>query len=134
MVVGDDADLVGDVLNTAARTEAACEPGCVLVGEDMWRLTRSHVTYEALGEVRVKGKAETVAAFQAVGSDVVGDDVAPFVGRVAELDALRAVFDDVVSSSAARLVTVVGDPGVGKTRLAQELRQRWRPRTDLVLR
>jgi class 3 adenylate cyclase len=67
LVIGDDdADLVGDVLNTAPRLEAACEPGRVLVGEDTWRLTRSNVAYEVLGEVRVKGKADAVATFQVV--------------------------------------------------------------------
>jgi class 3 adenylate cyclase len=56
LVIGNnDADMVGDVLNTAARLEAACQPGRVLVGEDTWRLTRSAVSYEVLGEVRVKG-------------------------------------------------------------------------------
>ena len=58
------------MLNTAARLEAACEPGHVLVGEDTWRLTRSSVPYEVLGEVRVKGKAEPVATFQVVEQDV----------------------------------------------------------------
>jgi class 3 adenylate cyclase/tetratricopeptide (TPR) repeat protein len=122
LVVGDDdADLVGDVLNTAARLEGACEPGRVLVGEDTWRLTRSHIGYAALGEVQVKGKSEPIAAFQVIDDEVAGGD-APFVGRGAEIEALRAVFDDAASSSVARLVTVVGAPGVGKTRLAQELR------------
>jgi class 3 adenylate cyclase len=50
-VVIADADLVGDVLNTAARLEAACTPGQVLVGEETWRLTRSTLGYEPLGEV-----------------------------------------------------------------------------------
>lgn len=124
LVIGaDDVDLVGDVLNTASRLEAACEPGHVLVGEDTWRLTRSSVNYEVLGEVRVKGKTEPVATFQVVEeSTAVTDELTPFVGRASELDALRAVFDDAVASSVARLATVIGDPGVGKTRLAQELR------------
>ncbi|MGE3590423.1 MAG: adenylate/guanylate cyclase domain-containing protein [Ilumatobacteraceae bacterium] len=124
LVVGsDDVDLVGDVLNTAARLEAACEPGHVLVGEDTWRLTRSSVSYEVLGGVRVKGKVEPVATFQVVEEGAgVADEVTPFVGRTSELDTLRSVFDDAVASSVALLVTVIGDPGVGKTRLAQELR------------
>ncbi|MCU0261812.1 MAG: AAA family ATPase, partial [Ilumatobacteraceae bacterium] len=124
LVVGvDDVDLVGDVLNTAARLEAACEPGHVLVGEDTWRLTRSSVSYEVLGEVSVKGKSEPVATFQVVDHRAgIAAELTPFVGRSGELDALRAVFDDAVTSSTARLATVVGAPGVGKTRLAQELR------------
>ncbi len=124
LVIGDDdADLVGDVLNTAARLEAACQPGRVMVGEDTWRLTRSAVSYEVLGEVRVKGKADALATFQVVDDDRgVAEDTTPFVGRRDELRALRAAFDDTISSATAKLVTVVGAPGVGKTRLAAELR------------
>ncbi len=111
LVIGaDDADLVGDVLNTASRLEAACEPGRVLVGEDTWRLTRSNATYEVLGEVRVKGKADAVATFQVVERDDQSahdssDDVTVFVGRSAELDVLGRVFDEAVATSSARLAT-----------------------------
>jgi class 3 adenylate cyclase/ketosteroid isomerase-like protein/tetratricopeptide (TPR) repeat protein len=124
LVIGvDDVDLVGDVLNTASRLEAACEPGHVLVGEDTWRVTRSSVNYQALGDVSVKGKAEQVATFQVVHESTgVTDELTPFVGRTSELHSLRSVFDDTVASSVARLATVIGDPGVGKTRLARELR------------
>jgi class 3 adenylate cyclase len=124
LVIGtDDVDLVGDVLNTAARLEATCAPGQVLVGEDTWRLTRSSVSYEVLGEVRVKGKAEPIATFQVTDHDVgIADELTPFVGRAGEVDVLRALLDDATASSAARLATVIGDPGVGKTRLAHEVR------------
>ena len=124
LVTGDgDADLVGDVLNTAARLEAACQPGRVMVGEDTWRLTRSAVSYEVLGEVRVKGKSDALATFQVVDDDRGAvEDTTPFVGRRDELHALRSAFDDTRSSATAKLVTVIGAPGVGKTRLAAELR------------
>jgi class 3 adenylate cyclase len=124
LVTGDgDADLVGDVLNTAARLEAACQPGRVMVGEDTWRLTRSAVSYEVLGEVRVKGKTDALATFQVVDDDRgVTEDTTPFVGRRDELHALRSAFDDTLSSATSKLVTVIGAPGVGKTRLAAELR------------
>ncbi len=126
LVIGaDDADLVGDVLNTAARIEAACAPGRVLVGEETWRLTRANAAYEVLEEVRVKGKADALPTFQVVERDDGGvgrrDEVSVFVGRSDELDALRALFADAVATSAARLATLIGPPGVGKTRLAREL-------------
>ncbi len=70
VVIDDaDADLVGDVLNTAARLEAACTPGQVLVGEETWRLTRSTLGYEPLGEVTVKGKRDGLATYQLVMAD-----------------------------------------------------------------
>ena len=124
LVISDtDEDLVGDVLNTAARLEASCQPGRVTVGEDTWRLTRSSITYEVLGEVRVKGKADALATFQVVdtGMETVEENI-PFVGRATELADVRAVFDEAVASATCRLVTVIGAPGVGKTRLASELR------------
>jgi class 3 adenylate cyclase len=138
VIGGDDVDLVGDVLNTAARLEAACEPGRVLVGEDSWRLTRSNVAYEVLDEVRVKGKADAVATFQVVehddGAGGPSDDVTVFVGRSDELDVLGGVFADAVATSSARLATVIGSPGVGKTRLARELCARTETRSfDLRL-
>ena len=122
VIADDDADLVGDVLNTAARIEAACEPGRVLVGEDTWRLTRSALTYEVLGEIRAKGKAGPVATFQVVdGVEQTIDEVTPFVGRSAELDGLLDVFEKSIADTTAKLATIIGPPGVGKTRLAQEL-------------
>lgn len=125
VIAAEDADLVGDVLNTAARLEAACTPGRVMVGEDTWRLTRSTITYEVLGEISVKGKAEPIATFQVVddvAADVTEDDVAtPFVGRDAELAALAEAYRAAGQTTSARLVTVIGAPGVGKTRLAAEL-------------
>jgi class 3 adenylate cyclase/ketosteroid isomerase-like protein len=116
-----DADLVGDAINVAARLEAACTPGEVLVGEETWRLTRSRVEYEVLGEVDVKGRDEAVATFRVLADAVEDDEQAtPFVGRVEELARLRAVFDEAVGSEVARLATVIGAPGVGKTRIARE--------------
>ncbi|MGI9646197.1 MAG: AAA family ATPase, partial [Ilumatobacteraceae bacterium] len=117
---GDD-DLVGDAVNTAARLEAACLPGEVLVGESTWRLTRAAVEYIELGGVSVKGKAEPIATYQVVSASRLDEDApTPFVGREAELSRIRSVFDDAVSRRVARLTSVIGSPGVGKTRLARE--------------
>ena len=117
---GDD-DLVGDAVNTAARLESACRPGEVLVGESTWRLTRTSVTYDPLGEIDVKGKAEPVATYQVVSTVALNEEApTPFVGRNTELSRIRSVFDEAVSGRDARLVTVIGSPGVGKTRLMQE--------------
>ncbi|MGA9277983.1 adenylate/guanylate cyclase domain-containing protein, partial [Ilumatobacter sp.] len=117
-----DADIVGDALNTAARLEAACAPGRVLVGVDTWRLTRSTVQYEVLGEVTVRGKAAPVETFQVV-DETPQDEAAaaPFVSRQVELGALCAVYDRAVAERRAHIATVIGAPGVGKTRIAGEL-------------
>ena len=80
---------------------------------------RSTVTYEVLGEISVKGKAEPIATFQVVEETEADEEATtPFVGRETELAAIAEVYDRVVQGRRAALVTVVGAPGVGKTRLA----------------
>lgn len=121
VVVGaGDADLVGDALNVAARLEAECPRGQVVVGEETWRATRSSCRYESLGQVQVKGRTAPVAVYQWRGRQSESPDALPFVGRSDEVRRLQAVLRDAIASRAARLVTVIGDPGVGKSRLAAE--------------
>jgi class 3 adenylate cyclase/type II secretory pathway predicted ATPase ExeA len=133
VISDDDADLVGDPLNTAARIEAACPPGRVLVGEDTWRVTRSSVAYETFGEIELKGKARPVGTHRAVDLLAAPDESAtPFVGRDGEMNVLQAVFDEAVSTRSAQLATVIGAPGVGKTRLARELERSLADRATIV--
>jgi class 3 adenylate cyclase len=121
VVVGaDDADLVGDALNVGARLESECPHGHVVVGEETWRSTRGRHRYDPLGAIQVKGRIAPVPVYQWLGHRSETADSVPFVGRSDELARLRRVFDDAVASRTARLVTVTGDPGVGKTRLAAE--------------
>ena len=121
VVVGEgDADLVGDALNVGARLEAECPRGHVVVGEETWRSTRGRYEYESLGQVQVKGRSAPVAVYQWLSRQDDAADAAPFVGRAEEVRRLQAVLDAAVSAKAARLVTVIGDPGVGKSRLAAE--------------
>ncbi|MFI5506966.1 ATP-binding protein [Mycobacterium sp. NPDC051804] len=121
VVVGaGDADLVGDALNVCARLESECPRGHVVVGEETWRATRGHYGYESLGEVQVKGRSAPVAVYQWLGRQSESADAAPFVGRHAELGRLQSAMDGAVTAGSARLVTVVGDPGVGKSRIAAQ--------------
>lgn len=121
VVVGaGDADLVGDALNVCARLESECPRGQVVVGEETWRATRGHYGYESLGELQVKGRSAPVAVYQWLGRQSESADAAPFVGRLAELQRLQTAMDGAIAERTARLVTVVGDPGVGKSRLAAQ--------------
>lgn len=121
VVVGArDADLVGDALNVAARLESQCPHGQVVVGEETWRATRGRHRYESLGVVAVKGRSAPVAVYQWQAQLSDNADAGPFVSRDDELRRIRTVFDEAVAARAARLVTVIGDPGVGKSRLASE--------------
>lgn len=121
-----DADLVGDVLNTAARLEGAAPTGGVLVGEDTWRLTRSTIDYDPGTTVEVKGKSEPLATHLASGASVEVDKATPFVGRDVDLGVLDESLRDAQQQRRSVLVTVIGAPGVGKTRLVGEFADRRR--------
>ena len=97
-------------------------PGHVLVGEETWRLTRGEVGYEALGEVTVAGRAKPVAIYEVALEADATPERRDAVRRARRGDAAagRRVRRRAVASS-ARLVTVLGSPGVGKTRLSREL-------------
>lgn len=128
-----DADVVGDVVNVAARLETAAGDGGVLVGEETWRLTRHLADFQPQAPLVVRGRAEPVVAYRLIGLPPAGGDggdearagsVAPvgaFVGRRAELAQLSAVFEEAARERAVRLAAVVGSPGLGKSRLAAEL-------------
>src|SRR4051794_25196309 len=118
--------LVGDTLNVAARLEQAAAPGEVLVGGETFRLVRDDVRLEQVDPLALKGKARRVAAPRLVDGAAperrrVSRMATPLIGRDGELARLRAAFDAAVAAGEARLVTVIGSPGVGKTRLAGEL-------------
>ena len=134
VVIADgDADLIGDALNVAARLEKACRPGHVLVGEETWRITRGEFGYEALGEVTVAGRAAPVAIYEVAAADVaMAEPVAPFVGRALEMERLQAAFARAASTRSPLLTTVLGSPGLGKTRLSRELANRARSRRRAI--
>jgi class 3 adenylate cyclase len=125
MVISGEGELVGDAMNTAARLEAAAAPGEVLVGEQTWRLTRHAVRLAPVPPLTLKGKSEPVRAWRLVSTEPAVEEPvaraeAPLVGRGGELGRLRAVLEQAVAARGCRLVTVIGSPGMGKTRLAEE--------------
>jgi class 3 adenylate cyclase/tetratricopeptide (TPR) repeat protein len=116
--------VTGDAVNVAARLEQAAGEREVLLGELTYRLVRDSVDVREVEPLELKGKSEPVSAFRLVGvreaSDVPARRAAPLVGREAELAVLESALDDASSSRSLRLVTVVGDAGVGKSRLTAE--------------
>ncbi len=125
LVVGSgDADLVGDALNVCARLESECPHGQVVVGEETWRSTRGGYRFEPLGRVQVKGRAAPVAVYQWLGYPTEVSESAPFVGRSDELHRLQTALAQAIDNRCARLVTVIGEPGVGKSRLSEEFASR----------
>lgn len=120
-----DAPLTADAANTAARLEQAARPGEILLGEATLGLVKDAVTVELIGPLQLKGKAEPLPAWRLVDVAPEAPGVArrldsPIVGREAELDVLRRRFDQVVAERTCRLVTILGAPGMGKSRLAAE--------------
>jgi class 3 adenylate cyclase/tetratricopeptide (TPR) repeat protein len=130
--------VVGDVVNTASRLEGVAPAGGVVVGEATFRATRRLFDYQELGPVQVKGKADPVAVWRLegprsrTGIEAVRRTGAPFVGREAELDLLKGLFERTLADRTVRLVTVVGEPGVGKSRFVGELAAHLDALPDLV--
>ncbi|HEY8200842.1 MAG TPA: AAA family ATPase, partial [Actinomycetota bacterium] len=124
--VGPDRSftVMGDPVNTAARLQTAAAPGEILVGEETYRATRSAIRYEPAERLWVKGKDAPIWAARAV-EPVLGPgertvSAAPMVGRVTELALLRSTWERVVSERIPHLLTIVGAPGIGKSRLSRE--------------
>jgi class 3 adenylate cyclase/tetratricopeptide (TPR) repeat protein len=117
----------GDVVNTAARLQTAAPVNGILVGAATYRATRNVITYRELPAVLAKGKAAPVPVWEAVeGTSRFGVDVehhahAQLVGRERELGVLRDALDRARHERVPQLVTLVGVPGMGKSRLIYEL-------------
>src|SRR4051812_16869108 len=132
VVAGDPSSretfVTGDAVNVAARLEQAAEPGAVLLGESTYRLVRDAVVVEPVEPLAAKGKSEPVAAYRLLEVGGLAPPPrrvgTPFAGRGHELTLLEGEFEAAAAERRCRLVTVVGEPGVGKSRLAAELTDR----------
>ena len=128
--IGEGYTVMGDAVNVAARLQAAAAVGGILVGDRTHRLSSSAIGYRKLDPLALKGKAEAVLAWEAIGTNATARPaadrahLAPLVGREEELARLEGLFDRVVREGASHLVTVVGQAGIGKSRLLQELERR----------
>jgi class 3 adenylate cyclase/tetratricopeptide (TPR) repeat protein len=115
--------VTGDAVNTAARLEQAAGSGEIVLGDLTYRLAREQIEVEFMEPLALKGKAEPVPAYRLVRVKATterGDRGTPFVGREAEMARIAAGLEESRASGGARLVTVVGDAGVGKSRLIRE--------------
>jgi class 3 adenylate cyclase/tetratricopeptide (TPR) repeat protein len=129
--VGDAYTVLGDAVNVAARLQAAADVGSVLVGERTHQASAGAIDYRAHAPLDLKGKSEQVAAWEALGLTTSTDpgsrperESGPIVGRERELTRLEDLFGRVQEDRTPQLVTIVGEPGVGKTRLLNELERR----------
>jgi AAA ATPase domain len=112
------------VVNTASRLQSAAPEGRLLVGAGTYRASRNAILYEPHEPVDAKGKARAVEAWLAVSpvADAVEPTVrgTPIVGRARELDLMHSAWDRCLTERRPHLVTVLGPPGIGKSRLCHE--------------
>jgi class 3 adenylate cyclase/tetratricopeptide (TPR) repeat protein len=126
-VVADETDstfATGEAVNLAARLQQQAGPNQIVIGPTAARLVRDLVELESLEPLTLRGWREPVAASRVVGARQSGRPMrsmsAPLVGRESELELLENAFARTVRDARASLVTLYGEPGVGKSRLARE--------------
>jgi class 3 adenylate cyclase/tetratricopeptide (TPR) repeat protein len=128
----------GDVVNTASRLQGGAPVDGILVDESTFRATDRAIAYAPADSVRAKGKDKAIAVWEALGArSRLGVGVrqigrTPLVGRLEELEALVAALNRARREREPQLVTLVGVPGIGKSRLVWELFQRLDAEPDLT--
>ncbi len=125
LVAGLDQPLIGDTMNTAARLQAAAEPGEILIGVPTYRLVQDAVVAEPVEPLALKGKSGLVRAYRLLQVASLSPMRtrrldAPMVGRDREEMLLEQAFERTVSDGACQLFTVLGAAGAGKSRLVEE--------------
>jgi len=122
---------LGDAVNVAARMQTAAQPGTIVITEMTRRLTGDTFDLDDLGEIEVKGKAEPIQAYRVIGRkaaparrrglESVGLD-SPMVGRAEQLQRVTSLLD-VIAAGRGRAAFIIGEPGIGKSRLLAELKR-----------
>jgi class 3 adenylate cyclase/tetratricopeptide (TPR) repeat protein len=118
--------VAGDVVNTTSRMQSVAPAGGLVIGEVTWLSVRDRFECEELDPFTAKGKAEPIRVWRVTGEREVAmaRPSAPLIGRRHELEQLLGAMTRAIEERCAQLVTVVADPGIGKSRLVAELRQR----------
>jgi class 3 adenylate cyclase/tetratricopeptide (TPR) repeat protein len=131
--------VAGDAVNTASRLQSIAPEMSVVVGDATHSATAQVFDYVELDSRPVKGKSGRVRVFRAIqprarfGTDITRTHTSPFVGREVDLALLKGMFDKAVAGQSVQLVTVVGEPGLGKSRIVGELLSYVDNRPELVI-
>jgi class 3 adenylate cyclase len=122
---------MGDAVNLAARMEQTAPPGSVQISEETFRLISPMFETEDLGYLEIKGKSKPVRAYRVIGKKVKPRDQrgifglnAPLVGREVEIQQLRQI-TSLVHQGRGQIICLIGEAGIGKSRLISELHQEW---------
>ncbi len=119
--------LTGDAVNTASRLQSVAPEMGVVVGLVTYEATAATFAYQELDPASLKGKSQPVRVFRPtaprarLGVDLTRTHDTPFIGREIDLALLKGIFDKTMAAGSPQLVTVVGEPGLGKTRVVAEL-------------
>ena len=129
--IGDDLTMeytaMGDTVNLASRMESTAEAGTIRVSDNTYRLTEGYFEFKPLGEIEIKGKKELVRAYELLSLGLaktrlgvsVARGLTPFVGRHKEIEHLKNCYQQ-AKDGQGQVVGIVGEPGVGKSRLLLE--------------
>jgi class 3 adenylate cyclase/predicted ATPase len=131
-----DTPILGDALNIAARLEQAAEPGEILIGDSTYRLIKDKAKAEPVERMRLKGKTDLVIAFRLVSltqeHPFLSEPLKAMVGRGSQLQEIDHAFQKAVELRSCELLTVLGDAGVGKSRLIAEAASRLQGRAKVL--
>ncbi|MCG5212950.1 AAA family ATPase [Streptosporangium sp. KLBMP 9127] len=120
---GSDLRVIGDIVNTASRLQSAAGTGEVLVGDDVARMVRSQVRLEPVPPLTLKGKSSPVRAWRLLSLEPEArhdEDEIPLIGRADEMEQLHQAYRRVTQGRRCCVVTLLGTPGIGKSRLVRE--------------
>ena len=133
VVASGASEIIGDPVNVAARLQEQGRDGDVVIGESTQRLVAALVTLEPLGSFALKGRSGAVAAHRVVSLErPAGTAMSPFVGRESELAQILSVYQTAVGKPATSLAVLLGSPGLGKSRLIDEVARRLGDEATLI--